>query len=226
MLWHASGLQVSRSSDSDHTSPVVLRLQTSVAWMLKIQGVIKPEVGARQQVPTDAQFYTEQIKHWLQTPDQHCSKISCYKKMEKIHCITWPKFTALQLWLTRTSSLPTHTHTYTHTVQLVHKNQSSTSYLAVCVCVLLTVEQRLMMENPGRSCHLWATPAWCFYHWGGFTAAVSCLLPAGWVVKQTEPAAAQLVSEVHLYLINSGLHSIRVCLHVFHKKLAENSQAE
>lgn len=39
--------------------------------------------------------------------------------------MTWPTFKALQLWLTRRSSLPTHTNTHTHT-KLVHKNQSST----------------------------------------------------------------------------------------------------
>lgn len=44
--------------------------------------------------------------------------------------------------------------------------------------------------------------------------------------QKNKPAAAQLVIEVQFYLINVGLHSIRVCLHVFHKILAGNSWAE
>lgn len=68
-------------------------------------------------------IYIKQLTHFQSSSnthykraDQHLSNItylnlkaffSPYGK--KFHCITWPKFTALQLWRTRTSSLPTHT---------------------------------------------------------------------------------------------------------------------
>lgn len=106
------------------------------------------ENWALKQVLAAGSVQVDQIKRWLQRAEQHRSKIKHFKKTEKIHSITWPKFTALQLWLTRTSS----PHTHTHTMQLVHRNQSSTSHQAECV--LHAVQQRLMMENTGCSFHL------------------------------------------------------------------------
>lgn len=142
--------------DSNHNVPC-FSLATGLCWMQAENSWCNESwapsstagVHRRLSLHQTNHSFSVLIKHWLQRSNERRSKILHFEKMEKTnHCITWPKFTVLQLLLTSASSLRPHTHA----VQPVHKNQSSTSYSAECV--LHAVQQGLMMENSGISFHL------------------------------------------------------------------------
>lgn len=65
------------------------------------------------------------------------------KRWNNIYAITWSNFTALQLWLTRTSSLPTRTHKVQSRATGKQKGwvfcmQSSKRLPVVSICSILT----------------------------------------------------------------------------------------